>query len=134
VRVVGVLELDPQSETDRLATAILEFPAGTSTFTCSTQMMPYQRVNILGTEGRIEIEIPVNAPPDKISRIWLHAKNGTQEFVFDPVDQYTIQGDEFSQAILNNTAVHLPLQDSLNNMKVIEAIIKSASKGAWEIL
>src|SRR6476469_3147848 len=58
VRVMSHIELDPTTQVDRLSSAVLEFAAGTSTFTCSTQIAPYQRVNIFGTKGRIEIEIP----------------------------------------------------------------------------
>jgi predicted dehydrogenase len=105
---------------------MLEFAAGTATFTCSTQLMPYQRVQILGTEGRVEIEIPFNAPPTEVTRLWLHTKNGSEEFSFEPVDQYTLQGDLFAQAILNNTPVPTPLQDAVNNMKVIETVLTNA--------
>ena len=64
-RVFGKIEYDPGFETDRICSGILDFVQGTSTFTCSTQLVPYQRVNVFGTKGRIEIEIPFNAPPDK---------------------------------------------------------------------
>jgi predicted dehydrogenase len=133
-RVVGTVEYDPNTQTDRLASGILDFTTGTSTFTCSTQLMPYQRVNILGTEGRIEIEIPVNTPPDKPTRIWLHLKSGTEEIIFDPVDQYTLQGDAFSKAILENTPVPTNLEDSINNMRVIEALFLSSEKNTWQKL
>ena len=122
--VKGLIELDPQSGVDRLASGLLTFSSGTSSFTCSTQLMPYQRVNIIGTEGRIEIEIPVNIPGDKKARIWLHLKNGSEEILFDAVDQYTLQCDAFSRSIINNTAVPTPLQDALDNMRVIEAIFR----------
>jgi predicted dehydrogenase len=64
-RILGHIEYDPQFKTDCFTSGILEFGRGTSTFTCSTQLTPYQRVNIFGTEGRIEIEIPFNAPVDR---------------------------------------------------------------------
>ena len=64
-RVVGLIERDPVLKIDRLASAILDFPTGQASFTCSTQLVPYQRMQILGTKGRIEVEIPFNAPPDK---------------------------------------------------------------------
>lgn len=133
-KVFGNVEFDPVMKTDRLASGILDFGGPTSTFTCSTQLAPYQRVNILGTDGRIEIEIPFNAPPDKSTRIWFHSKKGTEEIVFDPIDQYTIQGDLFSKAILENTPVPTALEDAVNNMKVIEAIFKSSEIGSWNTL
>lgn len=131
-RVVGTVEYDPSSHTDRLASGILDFTTGTSTFTCSTQLMPYQRVNILGTEGRIEIEIPVNAPPDKPTRIWLHSKDESEEIVFDPVDQYTLQADAFAKSILDKSPVPTGLEDSINNMKVIEALFQSSENNSWQ--
>ncbi len=132
VRVSGKLEYDPVTQTDTLASGVLDFATGTSVFTCSTRLMPYQRVNILGTEARIEIEIPANAPPDKATRIWLHSKSGTEEFSFDPVNQYTLQGDSFSKAILQDGPVPVPLEDAVNNMKVIEAVVQSAKEKKWE--
>ena len=125
VGVSGNVEYDPVLETDRSATGMLDFSTGTATFTCSTQLAPYQRVNILGTKARIEIEIPFNAPTDKPTRIWLHTKDSTEEIGFATANQYTIQGDLFSQAILNNDPVPTPLEDAINNMKVIDAVFKS---------
>ena len=128
ISVSGNVEYDPVLQTDRIASGILDFSMGTATFTCSTQLAPYQRVNILGTKARIEIEIPFNAPTDKPTRIWLHTKDSTEEIIFDTINQYTIQGDLFSQAILNNEPVPTPLEDAINNMKVIEAVFESAKE------
>ena len=130
-RVNGIIEYDPKFNVDRLASGILDFGRGTSTFTCSTQLESYQRVNIVGTEGKIEIEIPFNTPPDKPCKMWHQQGDETEEIVFDLCDQYTIQGDLFSLAVLNNTEVPTPLEDAVANMKVIETIIQSAESGAW---
>ena len=133
-RVLGLADYDPQSKVDRLTSGILQFPAGTASFTCSTQLIPYQRVNIFGTEGRIEIEIPFNAPPDKITRLWLHSKQASEEINFDVVDQYTLQGDLFASSILNDTPVPTPLSDAVNNMKTIEAVLRSSEEQRWIII
>lgn len=133
-RVSGIVEYDPELETDRMASGILDFSTGTSSFTCSTQLLPYQRVNILGTKARIEIEIPFNAPADKSTRIWLNTRDGSEEIVFAPVNQYTIQGDLFSKAILNNAPVPTSLQDALSNMIILEAVLQSAKEGVWKPL
>jgi predicted dehydrogenase len=132
LRVVGQVEYDPKFNTDRIASAILDFGTGTGTFTCSTQLFPYQRVQILGTNGRIEIEIPFNAPPDRPCKLWHVTPFGTAELTLNTADQYTIQGDLFSAAILHNTAVPTPIEDSVANMRVIEAILRSGSSGQWE--
>jgi predicted dehydrogenase len=126
VTVSGQVEFDPVMQTDHIASGILDFATGTATFTCSTQLTPYQRVNILGTEGRIEIEIPFNAPADRPTRLWLYTKEGVREIVFDTVNQYTLQGDAFARTILNNEPVPTSLEDAVNNMKVIEAVFESA--------
>jgi predicted dehydrogenase len=130
-RLQAFVEFDPVLKTDRMASGILDFTTGTATFTCSTQLAPYQRVNILGDMGRIEIEIPFNALPDKQVRIWLHTGLGTEEIIIEACDQYTIQGELFSKAIIDNTAVPTPLEDAVNNMRVIETIFKSAETGRW---
>ena len=130
-RVCGVVEYDPKSKTDRFASAIMDFGNGRSTFTCATQLVPYQRVNLFGTEGRIEIEIPFNAPSDLPCRMWHQRGVQTEEIVLDVCNQYTLQGDAFSLAILNHTPVPTPIEDAAANMRLIEAILQSAKGGQW---
>ena len=131
-RVLGIVEYDPRFHTDRLASAILDFGSGTSAFTCSTQLAPYQRVNIFGATGRVEIEIPFNAPPDRPCKLWHQRGSETELIEFGICDQYTIQGDLFARAILEDTAVPTPLTDAVANIRVIEAILRSGKSGAWE--
>ena len=131
-RVMGIVEYDPVFQTDRLTSAIMDFGRGTSTWTCSTQLLPYQRVNLYGTEGRVDIEIPFNAPPDQPCKILHESGSGIEEILLDICDQYTIQGDLFSQAIINGTDVPTPLEDAVSNMRVIEDIIRSARSGRWQ--
>jgi predicted dehydrogenase len=130
-RVIGLVDFDPQLKTDRLASAILDFGSGTATFTCSTQLTNYQRVNIFGTTGRIEIEIPFNAPEDRPCRVWLQNGAKTEQLDLPIADQYTIQGDLFSQAIINDTLVPTPIEDAVANMRVIEAVFKSSRTNSW---
>ena len=130
-KVCGLMEYDPKLGVDRITSAILDFGRGTSTFTCSTQLAPYQRVNIFGTRGRVEIEIPFNAPPDQPCRMWCQTRDQTEEISFPVCNQYTIQGDLFSRAILNDTDVPTPLEDAVANMKVIEAVVQSAKIKSW---
>ncbi|WEK20250.1 MAG: Gfo/Idh/MocA family oxidoreductase [Candidatus Pedobacter colombiensis] len=123
--VLGSIERDPIMNTDRLTSGILNFAKGTATFTCATQLMPYQRVNILGTLGRIEIELPFNPLPDQQTKLIVYDKDGMKEIVFEAVDQYTLQANAFSKAINDGDVVPFGLQDSLSNMKVIDAIFES---------
>ncbi len=131
LRVLGLVEYDPALKIDRLASAILDFGRGTSTWTCSTQLAYYQRVNIFGTEGRLEIDIPFNAPPARPCRMWHQQGSEVAEILIDAVDQYTIQGDLFSLAVLNDTEVPTPLEDAVANMEVIEAVVRSGQVGGW---
>ncbi|HET7102467.1 MAG TPA: Gfo/Idh/MocA family oxidoreductase, partial [Terracidiphilus sp.] len=122
-RVVAIVERDPALHTDRLASAILDFPGGQSIFTCGTQLVPYQRIHFLGTRGRIEIEIPFNAPPDRPTRLFVDdggdlSGSGITAEIFPVCDQYTLQGDAFSRAILDGTEVPVPLEDAIRNMAV----------------
>jgi len=130
-RVVGLMELDPEFQVDRLTTGILDFGSGSSSFTCATQLASYQRVQFLGTQGRIEIEIPFNPSPDRPTRIWHQRGSSVQEIVFDPVDHYTLQGDAFSLAILEDEPVPTPLFDAVANMRAIEAVVYSVRRGGW---
>lgn len=127
-RVVGISEYDAQFGVDKLTTGILDFGVGQATFTSATQMTPYQRVNIYGTQGRIELEIPFNAPPEKPTRLWVQTAEGIKEHTFDIQDQYTLQAEAFTQAILNDQVVPMDLQESLANVQVIEAIALSAKE------
>lgn len=131
-QVLGTLEYDGKYQVDRRASAILDFGVGTSIFTCGTQLTPFQRVNIFGTEGRIEIEIPFNAPPDRPCRLWHQTDDGTREVRFEKCNQYTIQGDLFSQAVLNDSAVPTPPEDAVANMRVIDAVFRSGMSRKWE--
>ena len=137
-KLIGLIERDPKLGVDRLTSVILDFPQGQSVFTCSTQLAPYQRMQICGTRGRIEIEIPFNAPADRPTRIFVDdgadlfgSAIETREF---PIcNQYTIQADLFSQAILQNIEQPIPLEDAVHNMAAIDAIFRSTQSGGWEI-
>jgi len=136
-RVVGLIDRDPETHIDRLTSAILDFHGGQSIFTCSTQMVPYQRIHFFGTLGRIEIEIPFNAPPDRPTRLFIDIGGdlfgaGITTETFPVCDQYTLQGDAFSKAVIDDTEVPVSLEDAIGNMAVIEAIFNSAASGQWE--
>lgn len=130
-RVAGAMKVHPEFETDYLASGVLDFGRGTSSFVCATLMTPHQHVDVFGTDGKIAIEVPFNAPPDRPTVI-LHVRDGrTDEIAFEAADQYTIQGDRFAQAILNDTDVPTPLGDAVANMEVIDALRRSAESGTW---
>jgi predicted dehydrogenase len=136
LRVIGLIERDPEWGVDRLTSGMLEFPSAHSVFTVGTQLVKSQNVQILGSRARLEIEIPYNPLPGVPSRIFIDrtgdpSGDGIETEQFDGCDQYTIQGDLFSKAILDNGPVPTPLTDSLCNMAVIEALFESAHTNQW---
>ena len=136
-RVMGLLEIDPRFGVDRLASAILEFPRGHAIFTCSTQLAPYQTVDILGTRGRIGIEIPWSMPHDRPSRLLLDDSSrlggqAAEEIWFSACDQWGVQCDRFSEAIAKGDPAPVPIEDAVANMRVIDALFRAAHSGRWE--
>ncbi|MGB2592694.1 MAG: Gfo/Idh/MocA family oxidoreductase [Candidatus Acidiferrum sp.] len=136
-RVMGLVERDPDFQTDRLASVILDFPSGQAIFTCSTQLVAYQRMQFLGTKARIEIEIAFNAPNDRPCRIFVDDGRdvfggGVSVETFPTCDQYTVQGDVFSRAIRGDGDVPVSVEDAIGNMAVIDAVFRSAKTGRWE--
>lgn len=137
-RVVGTLDNDPQFGTDRLAGGILVFPQNRQlTFTCSTQLSPYQRVQIVGSRGRIEVEIPFNAPKDRSCQLLIDdgsdlAGAGIRSERFPVCDQYTLQAEAFASAVAQQAAWPYPIEDAVRNMRVIDALFRSAQTGSWQ--
>lgn len=136
-RVMGLIERDPKMKIDRLTSMILDFPSGQSIGTCSTQLVPYQRMQFFGTKGRVEIEIPFNAPNDRPTQIFFDGGRsllggGLDTETIPICDQYTIQGDAFSRAVREDSQVPVPVPDAIKNMAVIEALFRSAQTGRWE--
>ena len=115
-----------------------KFPGGRHlTFTCATQTSAHQRVTIAGDQGRIEIAIPFNAPPDRPTRITIDTGadlfgGGARVEEFATCDQYTLQGDAFSRAVLDKAPLGYSIDDAIANMRVIDALFRSAKSGRWE--
>jgi predicted dehydrogenase len=132
LRVSGTIDFDPEFKTDRLAAAVMEFKKGSATFCCSTQMADHKHALIFGTEGKIELTNPFSTQADEKAIIKRTTKeNKIEKTEFEAVDQYTLQGDFFSKAILDNTKVPTPFEDAVANMKVIDAVFESAKKGTF---
>ena len=136
-RVVALLDRDPTFKTDRLGSVIYDFPTGQASFLYSTQLVPYQRMQICGTAGRIEVEIPFNAPDDKPCRIFIDdgkVLGGLEARIeFLPIcNQYELQGDGFSRHIRSGEPLEFPLENALAQMKIIDAVFRSEKSRTWE--
>jgi predicted dehydrogenase len=137
VRAMAIFERDPEFGTDRLVSGVLDFGGAHLTFTCSTQAVFYQRLNAFGTKGRIEIEIPFNAPADQPCKIFLDdgsTLNGSSAAVttLPVVDQYHLQSEAFSRAIRAGSPIENSIEVAVGNMRVIDALFRSADSGRWE--
>jgi predicted dehydrogenase len=131
----ALMDRDPAMHVDRLTSVMLDFGGAQSIGTCSTQLVAYQRVHLFGTRGRIEIPIPFNAHriahPDLRGR-WSDLEGKRIETIeFEPCDQYTIQGDQLSRAILDGRPAPYALDDSVRNMRVIDALVRSGAGDGW---
>jgi predicted dehydrogenase len=136
-RVVGLVERDPEMKIDRLTSAILAYSSGQAIFTCSTQIVYHQSMEIFCTHGRIEMELPYSAPLDLPTSIVIDEGrkgegNRTTTETIPACNQYTLQGDAFSRAIREDGEVPVPLEDAIKNMAVIEAVFRSGVSGQWE--
>jgi predicted dehydrogenase len=139
VDVAGMIEMDSEFGVDRLTTASLRFPNGHAAFSCSGQLVPYQRVQLFGERGRIEVEIPFNAPPDRACRIFVDdgSKLGGASAVtieIAAVNQYTLQADRFSEAVRGVASVAVSLEDAIGNMSVIDRLLTQASRTDVQLL
>ncbi|WP_262296279.1 Gfo/Idh/MocA family protein [Microvirga sesbaniae] len=138
LRVVTLVDRDPAFGVDRTTSALMDFGGGRQlAFTVSTQAVPYQRVQILGTKGRIEIEIPFNAPPDSPTRIFVddgsqHGNRSARALECPVVDQYQLQGEAFSRAVRGAAPLEYGLEDAILNMRILDALRRSDESAAWE--
>ena len=136
-RVCALIDRDPEFGTDRITSAILDFPSGQAVWTASTQLVAHQRIHAVGTKARIELQIPFNALPDVPMKILINAAGdllggGIRTEEVPVCNQYAVESDAFCRAVMNNTEVPVPPEDSLRNMAVIDAVFRSASSGRWE--
>jgi predicted dehydrogenase len=135
--VIGLIERDPDMQVDRLTSGLLRFERGQATFSCATQLVAYQTMQIFGTAGRIGVRIPFSAPPFDEYRVFVDdgsdwAGSGVETIAFPAVNPYTLQADRFSEAIRGVGSVPVSLEDAIGNMAVIDALFRSAESREWE--
>jgi len=137
-RVIGLVDRDPAFKTDRTSSALADFGSGRQLgFTVSTQSVPYQRVQVVGTTGRIEIQIPFNAPLGGQTKIFIDNGrgldgSGIETETLPAADQYELQGEAFSRAVRGEIALPYGVDDAITNMRVIDALFRSERSERWE--
>ncbi len=147
-RVVGVCKRDPQSDCDVLTSAILDFDSGQASFVVGTQHVPYQRVHVFGSTGHLELQVPFNAPHDRPCKVWVDdgfqgapdftvarsSEERAQLLPLEPANHYTLQFQAFSDAIRSGSPIENDMQNAVANMRVVDAIFRSAESERWEAL
>jgi predicted dehydrogenase len=134
-RVISLVDRDPGLGTDRLTSAIVDFGGGARLlFTCSTQLARYQQVDICGTHGRIRMEAPFNPDPDSPAEVIIVDGEGKRTELMPVADHYQLQAEAFGRAIETGDAIEFPIEDAVANMRVIDAIFRSAASQSWEAL
>jgi len=137
-RVVALVDRDPEFKTDRHVSGLLDFGPGRQlAFTVSTQSAQVQAMQLIGRQGRIEIEIPYNAPPDVGCRYSIEEKSSLdgaarRTITLPAVDQYQLQAEAFSAAVRNDKPNAAGLDSAVAGMRVIDALFASEKSGRFE--
>jgi predicted dehydrogenase len=128
-RISATSRIDSRFGTDYIVSGVLDFGRGTATFTCGTQLQHRQQVVVIGSEGMLEVNRPFTPAPDERCRIVLTKGELSEEITVEPANQYTIQADLFSRAVLHDEPVPTPLEDALGNMRALDAVVQSIRSG-----
>ncbi len=131
VRVIATMQCDMHFKTDVLTTGILEFCKGHAIFTCATQAQRNERVEVVGTSGRITVPTPFNVLPDAPAFIEIVGQRGREVQRIEPANQFALQVDAFARAAASRVNTQEPLQEALRGMRCLDALAKSARTGAW---
>jgi len=140
LRAIALIDRDPSFGIDRLTTGIVDFGQGRRLdFTVSTQSVDHQRVDIVGTKGRLEVPIPFNAPQGKATRLYLDKGQklggaGAKSIPIRAADQYRLQGEAFSRAVRGIEPLAYGIEDSIRQMRVLDALFRSTETGRWETI
>jgi predicted dehydrogenase len=137
-RAVALISRDAKMGVDTLTSGLLEFPGGGQLiFSSALQLASFQRVTILGTAGRIEVPLPFTPSKDQSCRIVIdsgRSLDGTSaEFEdFPAVDQYALQCDTAASVFRDEIEQEFPIEDGIANMRIIDALYRSAASRHWE--
>ncbi len=127
--VSGCLNIDESFSVDTFASFQLNYRNGVaSSCMCATTLEPFQKVQIIGREGRIELDLPFNPPDFTSTKIHLFKNLEASTIEIEPADQYQYQVEAFADAVLHAKPTPLSLSDSLTNMRILDAIKESSAR------
>jgi predicted dehydrogenase len=137
-RAIALIDRDPTFGVDRVTSGLLAFPGGGQlTFSCALQLASYQRVVILGSQGRLEVPVPFTPQRDYACRLRIDtgaSLDGSSALIeqFPAVDQYVLQCDQAAAVMRGEAMQEFPIEDAIANMRVIDALYRSGISGRWE--
>ncbi|WP_163539996.1 Gfo/Idh/MocA family oxidoreductase [Gracilibacillus sp. YIM 98692] len=114
-------------DVDMMASGLLEFENGVAlSFDCGMWAAFRNTLEIVGTDGRIEVPSAFVTKQDKTDNIFVTTKDGRREVEVSHVNQYALQTDIVGNSILNDEPLPYPSTDAVLNMKVLDACLQSA--------
>ncbi len=123
---VTALISDAHDGVDMMASGLLEFPDQLAlTFDCGMWADFRNHLEILGTDGRIEVPHAFLGPAN--FRVWSRGEEREEEF--PELNPYTLQADRFAQSILHQEPLAFDPMDAVRNMAALDACLASAYQG-----
>lgn len=142
VRVIAAIDRDPVWGIDRLSSGMLDYGDSHASITVSTQAGPagrgtHQLMSVLGSTGWIRLDYPLAHALPHESHIFIGGESSygcveTSTLTFDPVNQYTLQGERFSRYLLGEDVPSWPIETALVTMRIIDALFRSSRSHQWE--
>lgn len=124
---VHALFSDRHGGVDMMASGLLEFPGGVGlTFDCAMWAAWRNTLEVLGTDGRIEVPSAFVCDVHEPSQFYVVGRDGRREVECAPVDQFALEVDDLARAVLHGTRPAFSAQDGVANMQVLDACLTSA--------
>lgn len=119
-----------RSDVDEQLVGLLQFPSGVlGHFDCGVRQQWVHTYELRGTAGRILLEKGFTVQPheEPIIRHW--RGDHYEEIKLPAINHYTVMAEDFADALLNKRPPRFSPQDGVNNMRVIDMLLKDARMG-----
>jgi xylose dehydrogenase (NAD/NADP) len=128
IRAKALWSFNEERGVDQTTIGVLEFPREQfASFVCSMRMHRANQYEIIGTEGSVEATTAfVPGTADTVVRV--RDKSGTEEIVVPGIDQYRLEVEQFSRAVIEEADLSYPAENGLANMRAIDLVRNSAPR------
>ncbi|WP_418039368.1 Gfo/Idh/MocA family protein [Paenibacillus xylanilyticus] len=128
VTVIGMFSPE-HDHVDMMASGLLEFNDHVGvTFDSSMWAAFRNTLEVLGSDGIIEVPSAFISKPDRSSNFYVTAGGERREVEVPQVNHYSLQGDDMARAVLQGKNMRFASSDAVANMKVLEACLRSAEE------